>query len=347
MALCIFDGNTDMYGIGIRLGFYLQWFSAILARFLVPKRFRDHRKEHPMKNEATGLRFSNNLFAAATFLALLILIGGDVSSLQVVEVYVVLLLTFGYSLALVPIYLWRLLTLCSPRWDPTRWPITWPSKVESNLTFLLITGVASFQLWFWFGRVSQLHNLTCQEYGFLMAKVRLNLPVMQAVHILLYFAVLLSCVTMILRSKLKDVEKISKKKGKTPRIRHVLPFKVQYVLMAFLSSPRKNVLRDLSIILSLAVATIVVTAAELTIKWNNIQGVNTLTSAGQTIPFAIGFASFVRVLYVYRFKYPDPAKRPRPHRRPRVSRSESPLSSTVIPITYARRRRTHRVRHPR
>jgi hypothetical protein len=326
----MFDGNTDMYGLGIRLGFYLQWFSAILARSLVPKRSRDHRIEDPMKDEITGLRFSNNIFAAATFLALLILIVGDVSSLQVVEVYIVLLLTFGFSFVLIPIYLWRLLTLCSPRWDPTRWPITRLSKVENNLSFLLITGVASFQLWFWFSRVPQLHTLTCQEYGFLMAKVRLDLPVMRAVNILLYFAVLLSSLAMILKRIQKCLGNRSTEKKKKKKIRYVRPFKLQYVLMAFLSSSRKNVLRNLSIILSLVVAIIVVTATELTIKWNNIQGVNTLNSAGQTIPFLIGVASVVRILYVYLFKGPDPAEGP-PPRSSRTSSRESAVSSTDNP----------------
>lgn len=187
-----------MYGLGIRLGFYLQWFSSILANWLVPAKSRDHRKEHLMKDEIRGLRFSNNVFAAATFLALLILIIGNLSSLQIVEIHLVLLLTFGYSLAFVPIYLWRLLTLCNPNWDPTRWPIIRPSPVETALSFLLIIGVSSFQLWFWFARVPQLNGQTCQEYGFLLAKVRLNQPAMQVINILLYFAVLLSCVTMLL-----------------------------------------------------------------------------------------------------------------------------------------------------
>lgn len=199
MAPCTFSGNTDMYGLGIRLGFYFQWFCALLARLLVPTKSRDHRKDDPIKGELTALRFSINVFAAATFLALVILIVRDVSSLQIVEIYIVLLLTFGYSLALVPIYLWRLLTLCSPRWDPTRWPIIRPSPVESFLSFLLITAVSFFQLWFWFARVPQLNSQDCQEYGFLLAKIGLNVPVMQVLHILLFFFVLLSCITMLLR----------------------------------------------------------------------------------------------------------------------------------------------------
>ncbi len=48
----------------------------------------------------------------------------------------------------------------------------------------------------------------------------------------------------------------------------------------------------------LVVAVVVVTAAELTIHWNGIGNVNSLSSAGQTIPFVIGLAAIIRILYV-------------------------------------------------
>jgi hypothetical protein len=30
---CSFIGNSDFYGIGVRLGFYFQWFSGLIAGF--------------------------------------------------------------------------------------------------------------------------------------------------------------------------------------------------------------------------------------------------------------------------------------------------------------------------
>ena len=104
--------------------------------------------------------------------------------------------------------------------------------------------------------------------------------------------------------------------------------------MVSLSSYRKHFLQNLSILLGLVIAVMVVTAAELTIKWNNIQGVNILGSAGQTIPFAIGVGSFVRILYVYLFKDPDPADEQRDF-GPRSD--ESPMGSTRFPVERIRR----------
>ena len=92
-----------MYGLGIRLGFYFLWYGAILARWIAP-------------SEVKNLAFSQDLFVAATFLALIILTANDIRSLEPVETYIVLLLMFGAYLALVPIYIWRLLTACDPYW---------------------------------------------------------------------------------------------------------------------------------------------------------------------------------------------------------------------------------------
>jgi hypothetical protein len=47
------------------------------------------------------------------------------------------------------------------------------------------------------------------------------------------------------------------------------------------------------------VASLVILATELTIKWNKLRGVNSLSSVGQTIPFIIGVGSLVCVFYVY------------------------------------------------
>lgn len=205
MAVCVFDGNTDMYGLGIRIGFYIQWYSAILASWLAP-------------SEVASIRLTINLFIAATFLALLIQVIKNVSNLQIVEIYIILLLTFGYYLFLVPLYIWRLLTSCNPALDPSRFPLVRPGRVYSVLSFLLLTAVASFQLWFWFAQVPQLSRQGCEEYGFFFARIRLNEKAFQVVNIVFYFLLLISCAIVLLISislKLKMVEE-----RKTPQLRY-------------------------------------------------------------------------------------------------------------------------------
>lgn len=80
MASCGFSGNSDMYGLGIRLGFYLNWYGSTLASWIA-------------RDELDGMELSNSFFVAATFLALIIQTARDI--LKTVEIYIVLLLTFG------------------------------------------------------------------------------------------------------------------------------------------------------------------------------------------------------------------------------------------------------------
>ena len=201
MAVCAIDGNTDMYGIGIRIGFYLQWYGAIIASWLA------------QSEEVETLRFTITVFIAATFVALIAQVARDVDNLDVVEVYIILLLTFGSFLFFVPLYAWRLLTGCDPRFDPTRYPQVHTGPVYSQLTFLLLVAVASFQLWFWFARVPALSQRDCQEYGFFFAKTRLNGKAFIAINIVFYMLLLISCIVILLIDLGKRMELVVEKES--------------------------------------------------------------------------------------------------------------------------------------
>ncbi|MCJ1369749.1 hypothetical protein MMC20_000961, partial [Loxospora ochrophaea] len=149
MADCSFDGDADMYGLGIRIGFYLQWYGSIAASWLA-------------RSEVRGMRIAYNLFTAATLLALIITIATKNPVLRTAEIYIILLLTFGGYLFLVPTYLWRMATRCNPLWDPSRYARV-KGSFEFNILYLLLMLVASsFQLWFFLARVPQLDGQLCQ-----------------------------------------------------------------------------------------------------------------------------------------------------------------------------------------
>jgi hypothetical protein len=182
MARCTFAGNADFYGIGIRIGFYLQWFSGLAASHFAP-------------SEAQGLRFAMNSFTAATFLALLIVtVNPSLANLQVVEVYIVLLLTFGAYVSWIPLYLWRLLTCGSIALDPTRFPRVRPSPVYGVLSFLLHAAVSGYEIWFWSVPIPKLRGQACEFYGFLFARISLDSVAFQAINIGLYTLLSLVCV---------------------------------------------------------------------------------------------------------------------------------------------------------
>jgi hypothetical protein len=265
-----------MYGLGIRIGFYLQWYGAIVASWLA-------------RTEVQGLRISLAFFIAATFLALVIQTVQD--KLEIVEIYIILLLTFGSYLSLVPLFAWRFVTECQPLWDPSRFPMVDPGPTHSDLHVPLLLSVVAFQLWYWFVRIPELAvQKTCQQYGFLFAKIRLDGVVFQVINIVLNFilGVIVVCLAIIRLVKvafgIKEEDKIQRDRM-TPREQAQLDARIA-------------LLHNLDSMFKLATASAVIVAAELTIKWNTISGVNDLSSAGQLIPFVIGLGSLLRVFYV-------------------------------------------------
>lgn len=81
----------------------------------------------------------------------------------------------------------------------------------------------------------------------------------------------------------------------------------------------------------------VVLATALTIKWNTLRGVNSLSSAGQTIPFTVGVGSLIRAFYVYS----EPMFKRRFGHVAQVSSSleakdpSGPVAFEVIPVPYS------------
>ncbi|CAN9414488.1 unnamed protein product [Alternaria alternata] len=82
MATCEVSGTSDMYGLGIRVGFYLQWMSSPATAWIAP-------------GETSSLRTANAFFISATFIGLII--ETALNHLDVIEIYVILLLGFAWN----------------------------------------------------------------------------------------------------------------------------------------------------------------------------------------------------------------------------------------------------------
>jgi predicted membrane channel-forming protein YqfA (hemolysin III family) len=175
---CDFSGNQDMYGLGIRIGFYSHWFGTILASWIA-------------RGEYRLVKLSNFFFVSATFLALII--QTTKNDLLPVESYIVLLLAFGGYFYLVPTFLWKLFTWCEPRMDPTMYPRASTGRNLQLMNFLLLAGLSIFQLWFWIGRVSAVASVGCVEFGFFFAQLPLDEKGYVVANILFHFFVLFTC----------------------------------------------------------------------------------------------------------------------------------------------------------
>lgn len=78
---CTFEGNPEIYSLGIRLGIYLQWISALMANLL-------------HANGVQDMLATNTIFLLALFIALVI--STTTSAIQSAEVVILLQLCVGF-----------------------------------------------------------------------------------------------------------------------------------------------------------------------------------------------------------------------------------------------------------
>ena len=278
MACPTFAGDEAMYGLGIRIGFYLLWFGSVLAGWIA-------RRDTP---HVRGVLL---LFVAATFLALVIQVGNG--ALTAVEVYLVLLLVYGAYYAYVPLYLWRLASGCSPFWDPSRWPRVAPGRTYSAANVILLVAVTCFQLWFWTAGLNSIPSTAtagCPEWAFFFAMVQLRNPLFIALNIAINVVLLLCCVAhLCLEVGLVRSPRWLRKKVRKARKRGI-------------SGRRRFNLHLLHTVFRVTVAALMIAAVELTLQANNFAGVYDAATAAQLIPLVLASGLLGHILWIFLIK---------------------------------------------
>ncbi|XXH02416.1 COP9 signalosome (CSN) subunit [Hypoxylon texense] len=283
---CHIDGHPDIYGLGIRLGFYLQWYGAILASWLAP-------------GEVRPLRHTNAVFLAATLVSLIALR----HTLSVPEAYIVQMFLFGSALYVVPKAGLRLLS-----WNTTAATTTTTTgdgrahwglpvyaaapprrKTFGLLWSALVVASLLFALWFWLLRVPVLEPAaaTAAErrscgaygYGFLFARVPLTSFGLHLFHGFLG-------VFMIGATGYLMMQDIAAKRPRKLQVEANSRFQLLRLLVSFTE---------------LYVAVVITIAIEFTITWNGIRGVHSVNTAAQLIPTLIGIGAILRIFYVFLF----------------------------------------------
>jgi len=269
---CPFTGNADLYGAGIRYGIYMQWVSAQLAVWRALK-------------DANELIDAYLILSAALMAALVALTAS--SGLRVTEAVIMLHLFFG-GLVCVPDHIF-------PRrkhrgGDPTR-PRTW----RTILSLSVWTLFAGYSAWFWIlGRSSYIFtDRNCGTVIFLFARISPGnfsmLSYMFAVIsmiLLLIYAILFSVVLCtILLSWIKEGNTtvdvfFDRLKRKAPWLSPGQPFNTIYLYFFLPATLGYSVV-----------------AVELMLRWNKVSEVYQFKSTGQLIPFAIGVAGLVKVIF--------------------------------------------------
>ncbi|RAH59108.1 hypothetical protein BO85DRAFT_261143 [Aspergillus piperis CBS 112811] len=273
---CGFDGNPDLYGLGIRLGIYLQWISSSLIYGLD----LDGRDEI-MQNYA--------VFTIALTIAVIVITVQSEPTFAV-EIFVLTYIIFGGAYTV----------LISGFGRPNILMDFLVGRKEQKLRAITVMGaIAAGSIycgWFWLrGIFNNFHETPCGTHGFLFAKVSLFDPSVR--RFFAFLSVLLALSYTVGPLYLRYVHRILK------IIRKLEPKGIGG--SAFLSlhdfTPKTtNHIEPTSSMIAaiLSASTLIysILGIELTLYWNSIRGVYSIKTTGQLIPFVIGVTGFIIVL---------------------------------------------------
>ncbi|KAJ0158954.1 hypothetical protein CTA2_10572 [Colletotrichum tanaceti] len=266
MASCHVQGEPELYGLGIRVAFYIQWFGTIVVAYLEAADLPD-------------IRLVGLLFSAAALIGLVVRL--SVAALQPADIYIVLLLAMGIYLPLVPLYAWKAVTGFDPYWDPFRWSNE-PSRAFRGIDFTLLLATTSLAIWYWCSFVPE-NPCSSGQYGFLFSRVSLGNKGFIASSAIMYFGILLVCLLVLLLMVGWRVPFWRERRKKKRRVKksHVM------------------VVKELRTLSNTAVAATLTAAVELTVSWNDVTSANHVSDVAQVLPLLVSAGFLVRVLFLH------------------------------------------------
>ncbi len=144
---CGFAGSSDIYGVGIRIGYYAQALSIWFADFFVLR-------------EVDALRTVNTLFMFAMCIGL-IFMSATPSQAYSVEAYIMIQIIF---------VVWFVGTLDVSRYSRKHWKFDFERTVIRNGCFL---GMVVYNAWYWWAGLDLMQQTPCGTFGFFFSKVAL------------------------------------------------------------------------------------------------------------------------------------------------------------------------------
>ncbi|UKZ50429.1 hypothetical protein TrVGV298_004692 [Trichoderma virens] len=284
MISCGREGRPDMYGLGIRLGIYLQWFGEILVEFFD-------------EADVSDIRLLGLLLSGAIALALLVEIVDQ--NVQAADIYIVLQLAGGSYIFLAPMYVWRALTCCDRKWDPLKWTREIYMPVYGVSTMMLMVIISALQLWF-FSTYMPTKGRHCDYYGFFFTKVRLDNVAFIVVNIALHIIVILVCVGIALSyTGFWDGQfrtRRHRRRKKHHRRQPEQDTQERMVKRERARQEQKHLLRTMRSISNVVVCGLHITAIELTIRWNQFDNIDGVNTSGQTIPLLVSIGILIRLI---------------------------------------------------
>jgi len=254
---CGFTGDAENYGLGVRLGMYLQWIATFLATTL----------ELPT---APSIRTANTTFQLANFAGLLLLTFHR-PQVYAVEPLLIPSILFGAA--------WLFILIA----------INVEGSVdEAILRILLYTTAVGYTTWYFWHGMDTMIQPSCGSFAYFFCKVNLfgffrAVGKVFTVWASIAFALLwIFHVPDLFWARFPVLNKVKKR---------VVPGRASFEDEEPLN--QKDIFGGefgtvLVTVLGLVVLIFMIIGAELVIVWNNIQGVYALDSTGQFIPAFLG-----------------------------------------------------------
>lgn len=263
---CGFVGDQDMYGLGIRIGYYVQWVATVFGAYFTPK--------------IVSSAFEANAIFNIGMLAGLVFSTLKRNNMYVVEPVMVL----GFSIG------GAIVGLLDPKnvHDPKS-----RESLRARLVHLCGTGALSLPLlvywtWYSFYGMDTMNYNHCSTFTFFIVKIDIWSPwfryFMKIATILSLVGLFSLGIAVVVSYRRRSVELPDQltyrprlSRSATALALRARPTKMQFFVVIF-------------------VCAICALSVELGIAWNNISSVNALGATGQLIPLAIGIITSVRVL---------------------------------------------------
>ncbi|KAK0754679.1 hypothetical protein B0T18DRAFT_485091, partial [Schizothecium vesticola] len=286
---CSISGNSEIYGLGIRVSFYLLWFSLTLSRWI------------PSPDLFLVVLGTHFVFATAVFFGLVITAANS-RTLSAAEVYVTIMLISALTCyERVPYCIWRMATAFRKELDNRvyyfhhglvgRENMAGPNIFVVTETSLLGC-VVGLQLWFFISGVESgaLYDaetttpggarcVVREQYGFLFTASDLQSAGFRALNIILILAVVIGSMVVSLADRGLILPQ-SRRRKRRQKLTH----------------PRLCLFKQMQTLVDLTVTPILIGAIEATIIWNRIPNANHATTSSQLLPLFISITILLFVL---------------------------------------------------
>ncbi|KAI1378295.1 hypothetical protein F4677DRAFT_390394 [Hypoxylon crocopeplum] len=269
---CGFQGNSDIYGLGVRVGVYLQWSTSIFV-------------ENLHEPAVESCRDANTTFQVAMLAGLVLITSGPEQKANALEAYITLLFCFASACIA------SLQAISAPRsGEPTSHSKPGTERAVRGVGELILsTAIFAYGVDLLYVGLGQLPRTTCPEIGFFFWPVDLFAWNRTALKAIFTISLVGSVVTLLLRvlSLFRRLLQLRSRWGRpdTP----LSPRPTELVRIVKVSMTK--------LVSSVVALVVFIIAIELTLAWNNIYGIYGCASFSQLFPLIVGAANLVRVIY--------------------------------------------------